>query len=120
MKVVADPRFLAWYRNLPTSWRAAVNGLLRYLAVQGRDVHEPRAKRIESSRHWPDMWELRDDSLQETALRVLFGFHGDDEAVVLVGGNKKGNWLEWYVMAIPSADDRYDQFRRRKEEGQQR
>ncbi len=70
--------------------------------------------------HWPDVWELRDDSLADTALRVLSGFHGDEEAVVLDGDNKEGNWVESYLMAAPTADDRYDQFLRRKERGQQR
>jgi len=47
-------------------------------------------------------------------LRVLVALHDDTTAVALMGGDKTGNWVEWYEMAIPTADAYYDEFLRRQ------
>jgi len=39
---------------------------------------------------------------------VLFAFDPVRRAVLLVAGDKSGNWRGWYDTAIPLADDRYD------------
>ena len=31
-------------------------------------------------------------------------------AIVLLGGDKSGEWNAWYEMAIPTADDLYDAY----------
>ena len=31
-------------------------------------------------------------------------------AIVLLGGDKSGEWNTWYEMAIPTADDLYDAY----------
>ena len=37
-------------------------------------------------------------------LRILFAFDEERRAVLLVGGDKTGNWKEWYEEAIPIAE----------------
>ncbi len=42
------------------------------------------------------------------ALRVLFAFDPRRHAILLLGGDKSGQWKEWYQWAVPAADDLYD------------
>jgi len=46
-------------------------------------------------------------------LRVLVAIHDDDTAVALVGGDKAGQWVDWYEVAIATADAYYDEYLRR-------
>jgi hypothetical protein len=39
------------------------------------------------------------------------------EAIVLVAGDKTGEWNRWYRTAIPLAEERYAAYRAEKEEG---
>ncbi len=50
-------------------------------------------------------------------LRVLFAFDPDRRAVMLLGGNKAGQWRSWYRRAIPTAERLYAEHvgRQRKE-----
>jgi hypothetical protein len=42
-------------------------------------------------------------------LRLLFAFDRVRRAVLLVGGDKSGDWAGWYDENIPIADDRFDE-----------
>ncbi len=92
--------------------------LLGYLSASTpARLTRPRAARIESSRHFPKMWELRRAERRgerEVVLRVLVVIHDEARAVVLLGGDKAGNWVSWYEMAIPTADRYYDDYLRRQ------
>lgn len=116
--MVADPRFARWYQALPPATRASVASLLGFLATSAPDsLCRPRAARIESSRHFPKLWELRRADQQgdrEVVLRVLVALHDEASAVALVGGDKFGHWVRWYEVAIPMADAYYDDFLRRQ------
>ena len=30
--------------------------------------------------------------------------------ILLLGGDKSGQWNEWYEVAVPTADDLYDEY----------
>ena len=32
------------------------------------------------------------------------------QAILLIGGDKSGDWEEWYDRTIPIADDLYDEY----------
>lgn len=52
-------------------------------------------------------------------LRVLFVFDPARRAVLLVGGNKAGQWQSWYRRAIPAAERLYaEHVERMRKEGQ--
>ena len=44
------------------------------------------------------------------SLRVLFAFDPRLQAILLLGGDKTGQWERWYEWAIPAADDLYDVY----------
>lgn len=41
-------------------------------------------------------------------LRVLFAFDLARPTILLVAGDKAGNWTRWYKRNIPVADDLFD------------
>jgi hypothetical protein len=67
----------------------------------------PVVDRIHMSRHH-SMKELR--AAQGGALRVLFMFDPRRQAILLLGGDKSGEWNAWYAWAVPLADDLYDTY----------
>jgi hypothetical protein len=77
------------------------------LAEDGPALGRPLVDRIKGSRHHR-MKELRPGSAGSGEVRILFAFDPVRRAVLLVAGDKAGNWKGWYDDAIPLADDRYD------------
>ncbi|WP_113692866.1 type II toxin-antitoxin system RelE/ParE family toxin [Amycolatopsis albispora] len=51
-----------------------------------------------------------------TEVRILFAFDPRRRAILLVGGDKAGDWRGWYTANIPVAERRYDQHLRGLEE----
>lgn len=58
------------------------------------------------------MKELRPASAGRSEIRILFAFDPVRRAVLLVAGDKAGNWSHWYTKNIALADDRYNKWRR--------
>ena len=88
------------------------------LAEVGPNLGRPLVDRIKgSSLH--NLKELRPGSSGPTELRVLFVFDPWRSAILLVGGDKAGNWKTWYDEAIPRAEDLYAIYlkERAEEEG---
>ncbi len=54
--------------------------------------------------------ELRPGSVGRTEIRILYVFDPERRAVLLVAGDKAGNWSRWYRDAIKLAEDRYTRF----------
>jgi hypothetical protein len=66
-----------------------------------------------------NMKELRPPSAGRTEIRILFVFDPWRSAVLLVAGDKSGQWDKWYRMAIPRAEQLYEDYlaEREKEMG---
>ncbi|GGM84945.1 type II toxin-antitoxin system RelE/ParE family toxin [Dactylosporangium sucinum] len=60
--------------------------------------------------------ELRPGSTGSSEVRLLFVFDPIRQAVLLVGGDKSGNWQRWYRTAIPIAESAYADHLRRIQE----
>lgn len=45
-------------------------------------------------------------------LRILFCFDPRRRAILLLGGDKMGNWQRWYRRNLPLADELYDRHLR--------
>jgi len=79
------------------------------LAADGPALGRPLVDRITGSR-LHHLKELRPGSARRSEIRVLFAFDPASRAVLLVGGNKAGNWRSWYVSTIPLAEERYAEW----------
>jgi hypothetical protein len=99
-----------WYEALDHGTHIRVEGVIDYLAKQGPGLGRPTVDTVTASRH-RNMKELRTGSV-----RILFAFDPRRRAILLVGGDKRGQWEQWYKTAIPLADDRYDQHLKDLEE----
>lgn len=97
--------FDQWWRDLSEAQQEALDDRVMLLAEVGPGLKRPTVGDIKSSRH-VNMKELR--ASQGGALRVLFAFDPRRHAILLIGGDKSGQWEQWYRTAIPEADDLYD------------
>jgi hypothetical protein len=77
------------------------------LCLVGPALGRPLVDRVHMARHH-NMKELRPGSTGPSEVRILFVFDPARRAVLLVAGDKSGNWRGWYDRAIPLADERYD------------
>lgn len=96
--------FGAWWHTLAIEEQERVAVAVEILGDRGPALGRPWVDTLESSRH-SHMKELRP---RGGHLRVLFAFDPRRAAILLVGGDKSGQWAAWYQRAIPIADDLYD------------
>ena len=76
------------------------------LALFGPTLGRPLVDRIKGAEHH-HLKELRPGSAGKSEIRILFAFDPVRRAVLLVAGDKAGNWGGWYDTNIPVAEKRY-------------
>lgn len=119
--------FEQWWSELTEEGQDRVAAAVEKLEEVGPVLGRPWVDTVTASRH-ANMKELRPLRLnrdeprrhqsgrsrrrQDAALRVLFVFDPRRTAILLLGGDKSGNWREWYDKAIPTADRLYDEHLR--------
>jgi hypothetical protein len=96
----------AWFLGLDQRDRRRVAEAVDALVVRGSSLGRPIVDRVKGSRH-PNMKELRSVGGH---LRALFVFDPRRTAIVLLGGDKAGDWTGWYERNVPLADDLYDTY----------
>lgn len=101
-----------WLMSLDQRSYEQVLAALELLAEHGPQLGRPIVDTVSASRH-RNMKELRPGSSGRSELRVLFAFDPDRQAILLVAGDKAGNWQRWYKKNIPIADDLFDDHIRR-------
>lgn len=106
--VTSHPAFDTWLEAIGQDNQEKVAALVRLLRQHGPNLGRPYADRIKGS-NYKNLKELRPTSKTDEALRVLFYFDRRRDAVLLVGGDKAGNWTQWYAENIPIAEQRIDE-----------
>lgn len=96
-----------WLAQLDQSSYEQVVAALELLQERGPQLGRPLVDTVKASRH-KNMKELRPGSSGRSELRVLFAFDPDRKAILLVAGDKSGQWTKWYKTNIPIVDDRFD------------
>lgn len=99
--------FGRWWDTLTTEQQEDITARVTLLEQHGPALRRPVVDRVTSS-SFHNMKELRCSS--DGALRVLFAFDPRREAILLLGGDKTGNWEAWYRQAIPEADRLYAEY----------
>jgi hypothetical protein len=110
-EVEFHPAAEAWAGTLSRDDKEALLAAIRVLRDQGPALGRPLVDSVKASRH-KNMKELRPGSTGRTKIRVLFAFDVARRAILLVGGDKSGNWTGWYLKNIPIADLRLDEHQR--------
>ena len=97
--------FATWWEMLSDLEQDSVTAVVNRLIEYGPTLGRPYADTIRSSRH-ANMKELRPHG---GVIRILFAFDPRRVAILLLGGDKRGQWQVWYDAAIPRADRLYDE-----------
>lgn len=96
--------FGAWWKTLSESEQEDVTAIVSLLEEKGTQLPFPFSSGIEGSKY-SHMRELRIQS-QSNPIRVLYAFDPRRSAILLIGGNKRGN-MRWYKVYVPIADKLY-------------
>jgi hypothetical protein len=107
--VIAHPEVDKWLSTVDDSTNEQVRAAIDVLAAVGPTLGRTLVDRVEGSRH-KNMKELRPGSSGRSEIRILFAFDPRRQAVLLVAGDKAGQWTEWYDESIPIADARFDEW----------
>jgi hypothetical protein len=98
-----------WYLDLvdrdPESAKQAASAI-NVLEAEGPALGRPFVDTIADSAV-RNMKELRPGSRGQSEIRILFVFDPARQAVLLVAGDKSGQWDSWYRDNIPVAERRY-------------
>jgi len=107
-EVITHPAVDEWLAALDRDSFAQVTAAVRELRGTGPALGRPLADTVKESRH-RNMKELRPGSRGRSEIRILFAFDPARQAILLVAGDKAGQWRQWYKRAVPLADDRFDE-----------
>jgi hypothetical protein len=96
-------QFGQWWDTLDAAEQQSIDAAVRVLEEHGPALGRPLVDAVEGSRH-ANMKELR-----ASTIRVLFAFDPRRTAILLVGGDKRDRWQQFYAETIPLADSLYDE-----------
>lgn len=91
--------FGAWFDTLTPAERRAIFAAVDRLDEVGPTLGRPDVDTLRGSRH-ANMKELRPCGGN---IRILFAFDPRRAAILLLGGDKTGQWRAWFDRAIPPA-----------------
>ncbi|MEV0394606.1 type II toxin-antitoxin system RelE/ParE family toxin [Polymorphospora rubra] len=91
-----------------------VNQAILVLEHNGPGEGRPLVDSITASRI-TNMKELRPPSVGRSEIRILFAFDPWRSAILLIAGDKSGQWNRWYREAIPEAEHLYDTYLKERE-----
>jgi len=97
-------QFEEWFDSLTRDQQLAIEARVKVLRLVGPNLGEPTVKKIERSK-LHRMKELR--CSEEGVLRILYLFGPLRWPIFLIGGDKTGQWQEWYDENIPYAEELY-------------
>jgi hypothetical protein len=114
-EVVTTHEFEVWYEGLTDEPAWAIAAAIELIERDGPAVKRPVVGEITGSR-FKNMKEIC-VAAEDHEIRILFIFDPVRRAVLLLGGDKTGQWNRWYRTAIPAADALYEQWLRDLEKG---
>ncbi|GAA2109618.1 type II toxin-antitoxin system RelE/ParE family toxin [Actinomadura alba] len=110
--VIAVPEVHEWLMTLndtdPGSYEQVLQAI-RVLTVEGPALGRPLVDTLANCT-LNNLKELRPGSRGRTEIRILFLFDPRRQAVLLVAGDKSGQWNRWYRTAIRAAEARYQAY----------
>jgi len=109
--VVIALEVATWIQSLDRPAFDRIDDAIEALSEFGPTLGRPLVDRIHGSK-FANMKELRTGNF-----RILFAFDPARNAVLLLAGDKRGEWNNWYRRSIPIADQRFeDWLHERKDE----
>jgi hypothetical protein len=116
--VKVTEEYAAWFTALIRDDLVSATQVAQAVAAlreEGPTLGRPLVDRIQGSRIH-HLKELRPGSGGRSEIRVLFAFDPARAALLLLGGDKAGNWKRWYRENIPLAEQLYLQYTTQEQE----
>ncbi|WP_288027588.1 type II toxin-antitoxin system RelE/ParE family toxin [Arthrobacter sp.] len=116
--VKVTEEYAAWFTALIKEdlvSAAQVAQAVAALREEGPALGRPLVDRIKGSRVH-HLKELRPGSGGRSEIRVLFAFDPTRSALLLLGGDKAGNWQRWYRENIPAAERLFAEYTAEEQE----
>jgi hypothetical protein len=110
--VKVTEEYAAWFTALikdDVNSATQVAQAVAALREEGPALGRPLVDRIQGSQIH-HLKELRPGSAGRSEIRVLFAFDPSRSALLLLGGDKTGNWQRWYRENIPVAERLYLEY----------
>jgi hypothetical protein len=110
--VKVTEEYAAWFTALIKDDLASATQVAQAVAAlreEGPTLGRPLVDRIQGSQIH-HLKELRPASQGRSEIRVLFAFDPARSALLLLGGDKAGNWQRWYRENIPVAERLYREY----------
>ncbi len=111
--VQLDEDFADWLAGLDADLRDEIIANANLLRERGPQLGRPYVDTLEGSA-FTNMKELR-VQFRGDPWRILFAFDPNRTAILLVGGNKRGD-KRWYKKHLPVADERFQRHLNRLEQ----
>ncbi len=116
--VKVTDEYAAWFRTLLKEDLGSATQVAQAVAAlreEGPALGRPLVDRLRgSSLH--HLKELRPGSRGRSEIRIIFAFDPTRAALLLLGGDKAGNWNGWYKENIPLAIQLYLDYVSEEEE----
>jgi hypothetical protein len=108
-QVKATDEYAAWFTALikeDLGSATMVAQAVPALREEGPSLGRPLVDRLKGSRIH-HLKELRPGSRGRSEIRIIFAFDPTRSALLLLGGDKAGNWERWYRDNVPAAERLY-------------
>jgi len=108
-QVKVTEEYASWFTALVKDDLASATQVAQAVAAlreEGPALGRPLVDRIKGSKIH-HLKELRPGSAGRTEIRVIFAFDPTRSVLLLIGGDKAGNWQRWYRENIPLAEQLY-------------
>jgi hypothetical protein len=98
-KTVSTDQFARWFRSLDAERQAKVTAAVSRIVGRGPTLGRPHVDVIHGSR----LHKLKEARI-DRGTRILFAFDSNQNAVMLLGGDKTGKWNRWYPSKVRHAE----------------
>lgn len=104
-EIEGTDQFAEWYGGLTRGRRDRVDAAVERLAQYGPALGRPSVDTLSGS-SIANLKELR----PTRSIRILLAFDPRRSAILLIGGDKAGDWRGWYERMIPVAEALYEVY----------
>jgi hypothetical protein len=110
VEVIVTDEFKDWYEALTIDEQESIFRVVTLLEELGTKLGFPHSSAVQGSRH-----PLRELRVQHRGrpFRVFYGFDPERQAVILLGGNKRGK-ARFYEKYVPWAETIWEQYLRER------
>jgi hypothetical protein len=116
--VKATEEYAAWFTALIKEDLGSATQVAQAVAAlreEGPALVRPLVDRLKGTKVH-HLKELRPGSRGRSEIRIIFAFDPGRSALLLLGGDKAGNWQRWYRRNIPIAEQLYLEYTTEDEE----